>query len=70
MAAQKMRRMRLYAPSRDAVRACVGKTKWATQDAAQRAVSRIRSENPSEMSSTVRPYRCSTCKRWHVGHGQ
>ena len=51
------------------VAACVGKTKWQTEYSAQRAITRLRRDNPAEISSTVRPYRCSRCKRWHVGHG-
>lgn len=49
--------------------ACVGKTRWKRQESAQRAVSAIRQQNPGAIDSTVRPYRCSACKHWHVGHG-
>lgn len=69
MAVQKAGKMKRCAPRRDAVSACLGKTKWNTQEAAQRAVTRIKREAPEEMSSTVRPYRCSACKKWHLGHG-
>lgn len=70
MAAQKVGRMRRYAPLKDAVNACLGKTKWNTEQAAQWSVTRIRADNPAEMASTVRPYRCAVCKRWHIGHDQ
>lgn len=72
MAVQKVGKMRRYAPLRDAVNACVGKTKWSTEQAAQWSVTRIRLENPDEMSSTVRPYRCRASGKphWHIGHGQ
>jgi hypothetical protein len=49
--------------------ACLGKTKWRDEKAAQRAITRIRAANPHAIDSTVRPYRCSACKKWHVGHG-
>lgn len=67
---QKVGKMRRYAPLRDAVSACLGKTKWNTEQAAQWSATRIRRENPDEMGSTVRPYRCSACKKFHIGHGQ
>lgn len=70
MATQRVGRMRRYAPLKDAVAACLGKTKWNTERAAQWSVTRIRADNPQEVSSTVRPYRCAVCKKFHVGHGQ
>lgn len=72
MAVQKFGRMRRYAPVRHVVPSCLGKTKWNTEQAAQWSVTRIKQENPAEMSSTVRPYRCTASGKphWHVGHGQ
>lgn len=52
------------------VYSCLGKTRWASREAAQRAVTCLRRENPGAFDSTVRPYRCSNCKRWHLGHGK
>lgn len=69
MAEQKMGRMRPQGPINDPVRGCLGKTKWTTEQAAQWSVSRIRAENPAEMSSGVRPYRCPHCRKFHIGHG-
>lgn len=46
---------------------CVGKTKWRTERSAQQAVTSIKRDG-GDMDSTVRPYRCNFCRRWHVGH--
>jgi len=48
---------------------CWSKTKWASERSAQRALTSLRKANPGAFDSLVRPYRCSACKRWHVGHG-
>lgn len=68
MAEQTMGRMRRFNPPHP-VRSCLGKARWSSEPSAQRAITRLRRENPDAISSTVRPYRCSHCKRWHVGHG-
>ena len=49
-------------------RACIGKTKWGSQEAAQHAITNLRREHPDVFATTVRPYRCGACKRWHLGH--
>ena len=67
--------MKVRSPRRrntfNAASACVGKTRWATEKTAQAAITRLRRENPDAISSTVRPYRCSSGRKphWHVGHG-
>lgn len=49
-------------------RACYSKTKWRTQEAAQHVITNLRREHPDVFATTVRPYRCGNCKRWHLGH--
>lgn len=63
-----LKRMRRYAPMKDAIKGCLGKTKWSSEQSAQWAVTNLRRENPDAFTSTVRPYRCAKCKRWHLGH--
>lgn len=54
-------------PTRSIIGECLGKTKWGTEDSAQRAITRLRRDYPDAFSSLVKPYRCSHCRRWHVG---
>lgn len=49
---------------------CWAKTKWGSEESAQRALTNLKRQNPEAFDSTVRPYRCSACKKWHVGHGR
>lgn len=69
-----LRKMRAWGPKgqRGEVKACLGKTRWNSEDAAQRTLTRLRRENPDAFDSTVRPYRCRASGKghWHVGHGQ
>lgn len=48
---------------------CGDKTKWNSERAAQWSITRLRKANPGAFDSTVRPFRCSVCRKWHVGHG-
>lgn len=48
---------------------CGEKTRWGDEKHAQWAISRLRREHPDAFDSTVRPFRCSNCRRWHAGHG-
>lgn len=65
-----IKKMRRFAPvAGDIVAFCQGKTKWRTEKAAQRTLSELKAANPGAFDSTVRPYRCPSCKRWHFGHG-
>lgn len=66
-----LRKMKPWAPRIRSVeaKACQGKTRWSGEQAAQRALANLRRENPHAFDSTVRPYRCLVCKRWHLGHG-
>ena len=52
---------------------CLGKARWRSEEAAQRAVTRIRREADGDrMNSRVRPYRCpfGGKSHWHIGHSQ
>lgn len=68
-----LRKMKGWGPKSDAgeAKACVGKTRWGDEYTAQRAITRLRRENPHAIASTVRPYRCRASGKphWHVGHG-
>lgn len=48
---------------------CGEKTRWTTEQSAQWAITRLRREFPDAFDSTVRPFRCSLCKKFHAGHG-
>lgn len=50
--------------------ACLGKARWGSEKTAQRALTRLKGENPGAFDSTVRPYRCPFCRAFHVGHGR
>lgn len=52
--------------------ACVGKGRWRTEDAAQRALTRMRQDGRGSWDWTVRPYRCTAIGKphWHLGHSQ
>lgn len=47
---------------------CGDKTRWGSEQSAQRAIARLRREYPDAFDSTVRPFRCTQCRRWHGGH--
>lgn len=68
-----LRKMKGWGPKRDAgeAKTCLGKTRWYGEEGAQRALTRLRRENPDAFDSTVRPYRCRANGKphWHVGHG-
>lgn len=64
-----IKRMREWGPRSDPYSMCRGKTKWASEKNAQRALANLRAQNPGAFDSTVRPYRCPACHKWHLGHG-
>jgi hypothetical protein len=69
-AGELMKRTRRFAPvPNPAVAFCLGKTRWQSEKGAQRTLTDLRRQNPGAFDSTVRPYRCPACKRWHLGHG-
>lgn len=47
---------------------CAGKGRWKSEDGAQRALTLMRQDGRGSWDHSVRPYRCSHCKRWHLGH--
>ena len=49
---------------------CLGKARWRTEKSAQRALAAMRADGRGEWDSTVRPYRCGRCRRFHLGHGR
>lgn len=55
------------APTKADVQSCIGKTRWASERAARRALTNIRARSEGKMRDSVRPYRCRVCWRWHLG---
>ncbi len=46
---------------------CVGKARYPSREVAQGALRKLRTVYPGSYQSTVRPYRCPVCRRWHLG---